>query len=185
MNQTVRSRTHVIGVVIKPHAMAGDPDSSHNVRTALEADGTATAMIDNLHCVQGKLPQQVATRTLLAVACADDSGSRHKGTEIHYERVEWELWPADHERIRIKHAVLHRYADMIDQSAKLHTQRRTRTGSRPRMSSRPWPAFSAWARRARPQAFAVRKAVRQGAVASIRGAIDGHNGSRCRGSSDG
>jgi hypothetical protein len=45
------------GVVVKPHATAGDPDSSHNVRTALEADGTATALIDNLHCVQGKLLQ--------------------------------------------------------------------------------------------------------------------------------
>jgi hypothetical protein len=39
-----------------------------------------------------------------------------------------ELWRVDHERMRghkekskIKHAVLHRHADMIDQPAKPHT----------------------------------------------------------------
>jgi glycogen phosphorylase len=31
--------------------------SCHNIRTGLEADAIATALIDNLHCLQGKLPQ--------------------------------------------------------------------------------------------------------------------------------
>jgi hypothetical protein len=50
------------------------------------------------------------------------------GTEIHYERVEWNYGPAPTSAVRghkakskIKNAVLHRYANMIGQLAKLHT----------------------------------------------------------------
>ena len=37
------------------------PIALSNVRTGLEADAIAAALIDNLHCLQGKLPQH-ATR---------------------------------------------------------------------------------------------------------------------------
>ena len=42
-------------------ASAPSPIALTNVRTGLGADAIATALIDNLHCLQGKLPQH-ATR---------------------------------------------------------------------------------------------------------------------------
>jgi glycogen phosphorylase len=49
------------GVATESQARARKADCSHNIRTGLEADAIATALIENLHCLQGKLPQH-ATR---------------------------------------------------------------------------------------------------------------------------
>jgi starch phosphorylase len=49
------------GVAAESQAAARKTDCSENVRTGLEADAIATALIDNLHCLQAKLPQY-ATR---------------------------------------------------------------------------------------------------------------------------
>jgi starch phosphorylase len=49
------------GVAAESRATARKTDCSENVRTGLEADAIATALIDNLHCLQAKLPQY-ATR---------------------------------------------------------------------------------------------------------------------------
>jgi glycogen phosphorylase len=56
---------------------------SHNIRTGLEADAIAPALIDNLHCLQGKLPQD-ATRNdwymALAYTVRDRMMHRYIGT---------------------------------------------------------------------------------------------------------
>jgi starch phosphorylase len=49
------------GVATESHARARKADCSPNIRTGVEADAIATALIDNLHCLQAKLPQH-ATR---------------------------------------------------------------------------------------------------------------------------
>jgi glycogen phosphorylase len=49
------------GVATESQARARKADCSHNIRTGLGADAIATALIENLHCLQGKLPQH-ATR---------------------------------------------------------------------------------------------------------------------------
>jgi starch phosphorylase len=49
------------GVATESQASARKADYSDNIRTGLEADAIATALIDNLHCLQAKLPQH-ATR---------------------------------------------------------------------------------------------------------------------------
>ena len=43
-------------------ASVRDPIALSNVRTGLDADAIAAALIDNLHCIQAKLPQH-ATRS--------------------------------------------------------------------------------------------------------------------------
>jgi starch phosphorylase len=71
------------GVVIESQATARDPDSSHNIRTGLEADAIATALIDNLHCLQARRPQD-ATRhdwyMALAYTVRDRMMHRYIGT---------------------------------------------------------------------------------------------------------
>jgi starch phosphorylase len=58
-------------------------DGSHNIRTGLEADAIVTALIDNLHCLQGKLPRH-ATRNdwymALAYTVRDRMIHRYIGT---------------------------------------------------------------------------------------------------------
>jgi glycogen phosphorylase len=49
------------GVATESQARARKADGSPNIRTGLGADAIATALIENLHCLQGKLPQH-ATR---------------------------------------------------------------------------------------------------------------------------
>ena len=49
------------GVATGFQAGARKAHCSHNFRISLEADTIATALIDNLHCLQAKLPQH-ATR---------------------------------------------------------------------------------------------------------------------------
>jgi len=71
------------GVVIESQAMARDPDSSHNIRTGLEADAIATVLIDNLRCLQARRPQD-ATRhdwyIALAYTVRDRMMHRYIGT---------------------------------------------------------------------------------------------------------
>jgi starch phosphorylase len=71
------------GVVIESQATGRDPDSSHNIRTGLEADAIATALIDNLHCLQARRPQD-ATRhdwyMALAYTVRDRMIHRYIGT---------------------------------------------------------------------------------------------------------
>jgi starch phosphorylase len=45
------------GRVSETQAKPRIAESSYNVRTGLEADAIATALIENLNCLQGKLPQ--------------------------------------------------------------------------------------------------------------------------------
>src|SRR6516165_12392191 len=45
------------GVPTDSQAAAHKRDCSENARTGLEADAIATALIDNLHCLQAKVPQ--------------------------------------------------------------------------------------------------------------------------------
>jgi starch phosphorylase len=45
------------GIATDSQATAHKSDCSENVRTGLESDAIATALIDNLHCLQAKLPQ--------------------------------------------------------------------------------------------------------------------------------
>src|SRR6266511_1585612 len=49
------------GVATESQARARKADGSPNIRTGLGADAIAQALIDNLHCLQAKLPQH-ATR---------------------------------------------------------------------------------------------------------------------------
>jgi starch phosphorylase len=62
---------------------APEPLPSQSIRTGLEADTIATALIDNLHCLQGKLPQH-ATRNdwymALAYTVRDRMIDRYIGT---------------------------------------------------------------------------------------------------------
>src|SRR6266498_2118620 len=44
------------GVATESQARARKADGSHNIRTGLGADAIATALIENLQCLQGKLP---------------------------------------------------------------------------------------------------------------------------------
>jgi glycogen phosphorylase len=71
------------GVATESQARARKADGSHNIRTGLEADTIAPALIDNLHCLQGKLPQH-ATRNdwymALAYTVRDRMMHRYIGT---------------------------------------------------------------------------------------------------------
>jgi glycogen phosphorylase len=71
------------GLTTQSQAMASKVDSSHNVRTGLEAAAIATALIDNLHCLQAK-PPQYATRndwyTALAYTVRDRMMHRYIAT---------------------------------------------------------------------------------------------------------
>jgi hypothetical protein len=49
------------GVVPEPRPKGRTVNDSQSIRTGLEADAIATALIENLRCLQGKLPQH-ATR---------------------------------------------------------------------------------------------------------------------------
>ena len=64
-------------------ARAHKMDRSDNIRTGLEADAIATALIDNLHCLQAKLPQY-ATRNdwymAIAYTVRDRMMHRYIGT---------------------------------------------------------------------------------------------------------
>jgi starch phosphorylase len=70
-------------VATEPQARARMADHSQNIRTGLEADAITTALIDNLHCLQGKLPQH-ATRNdwymALAYTVRDRMMRRYIGT---------------------------------------------------------------------------------------------------------
>src|SRR5262245_48322384 len=57
----LRRRSMGPGVATESQVRARMADCSHNIRTGLETDAIATALIDNLHCLQAKLPQH-ATR---------------------------------------------------------------------------------------------------------------------------
>jgi glycogen phosphorylase len=69
--------------VSETQAKPGIAKSSNNIRTGLEADAIATALIENLHCLQGKLPQH-ATRNdwymALAYTVRDRMMHRYIGT---------------------------------------------------------------------------------------------------------
>jgi glycogen phosphorylase len=69
--------------VSESQAERGTAKTSHNIRTGLEADAIATALIENLHCLQGKLPQH-ATRNdwymALAYTVRDRMMHRYIGT---------------------------------------------------------------------------------------------------------
>ena len=71
------------GRVSEPQAKRHIAKSSHNIRTGLEADAITTALIENLHCLQGKLPQH-ATRNdwymALAYTVRDRMMHRYIGT---------------------------------------------------------------------------------------------------------
>jgi glycogen phosphorylase len=71
------------GVATESRAKAHMPGSSQNIRTGFETDAIATALIDNLHCLQGKLPQH-ATRNdwymALAYTVRDRMMHRYIGT---------------------------------------------------------------------------------------------------------
>jgi glycogen phosphorylase len=71
------------GRVSEPQAKPHIAKSSHNIRTGLEADAIAAALIENLHCLQGKLPQH-ATRNdwymALAYTVRDRMMHRYIGT---------------------------------------------------------------------------------------------------------
>jgi glycogen phosphorylase len=71
------------GVETESHARARKADYSPNIRTGLEADAIATALIDNLHCLQAKLPPH-ATRNdwymALAYTVRDRMMQRYIGT---------------------------------------------------------------------------------------------------------
>jgi starch phosphorylase len=70
-------------VATQSPATAGKAGYSQSVRSGLEADTIATALIDNLHCLQGKLPQH-ATRNdwyrALAYTVRDRMMHRYIGT---------------------------------------------------------------------------------------------------------
>jgi glycogen phosphorylase len=71
------------GLTTQSQAMASKVDNSHNIRTGLEAAAIATALIDNLHCLQAKSPQY-ATRndwyTALAYTVRDRMMHRYIAT---------------------------------------------------------------------------------------------------------
>jgi starch phosphorylase len=71
------------GVASEPQPKARSADYSQSIRTGLEADAIAAALIDNLHCLQGKLPQH-ATRNdwymALAYTVRDRMMHRYIGT---------------------------------------------------------------------------------------------------------
>jgi starch phosphorylase len=70
-------------VATESQARARMADYSQSIRTGLEADAITTALIDNLHCLQGKLPQ-LATRNdwymALAYTVRDRMMHRYIGT---------------------------------------------------------------------------------------------------------
>src|SRR5215471_3182677 len=70
-------------VATESQARARMADYSQSIRTGLEADAITTALIDNLHCLQGKLPQH-ATRNdwymALAYTVRDRMMHRYIGT---------------------------------------------------------------------------------------------------------
>ena len=63
----------------EPQPKARTADRLQSIRTGLEADAIATALIDNLHCLQGKLPQH-ATRNdwYMALACTVRDRMMHR-----------------------------------------------------------------------------------------------------------
>src|SRR4030095_8984611 len=71
------------GVATESHARARKADYSPNIRTGLEADAIATALLDTLHCLQAKL-QPHATRNdwymALAYTVRDRMMQRYIGT---------------------------------------------------------------------------------------------------------
>jgi starch phosphorylase len=71
------------GVATESPRRARKEDGSHNIRTGLQADAIATSLIDNLHCLQAKLPQH-ATRNdwymALAYTVRDRMMRRYIGT---------------------------------------------------------------------------------------------------------
>jgi hypothetical protein len=67
-------------------ASARTPNALTNVRTALGADAIATALIENLHCLQGKLPWQ-ATRNYWCMALAYSVRDRMKGCCLSFGGV--------------------------------------------------------------------------------------------------
>jgi glycogen phosphorylase len=70
-------------VAVESQARAPKADYSRSIRTGLEADSIAAALIDNLHCLQGKLPHH-ATRNdwymALAYTVRDRMMHRYIGT---------------------------------------------------------------------------------------------------------
>jgi starch phosphorylase len=69
--------------VTEPETKARIAKSFQNARTGLEADTIATALIDNLHCLQGKLPQHATRRDwymALAYTVRDRMMQRYIGT---------------------------------------------------------------------------------------------------------
>jgi glycogen phosphorylase len=70
---------HVSESQVKPRTGKSSPD----IRIGLETDAIATALIENLHCLQGKLPQH-ATRNdwymALAYTVRDRMMHRYMGT---------------------------------------------------------------------------------------------------------
>src|SRR5262245_26710465 len=71
------------GVVIESEATARDPDSSHNIRIGLEADAIAITLVDNLHCLQARRPQDATCHDwymALAYTVRDRMMHRYIGT---------------------------------------------------------------------------------------------------------
>ena len=67
-------------------ASARTPNALTNFRTALGADAVATALIENLHCLQGKLPWQ-ATRNYWCMALAYSVRDRMQGCCLSFGGV--------------------------------------------------------------------------------------------------
>src|SRR5215471_16403321 len=71
------------GIAANSQARTREADCTHNTRTGLEADAIATALIDNLHCLQARRPQG-ATRNdwymALAYTVRDRMMHRYIGT---------------------------------------------------------------------------------------------------------
>jgi hypothetical protein len=99
------------------------------------------------------------------------------------------LWPPAHERRarpkakgKIKHAVLHRYADMIGQPAKLHTYI---TEKKNGIAAQPAPGAPRSAACGSSASWQyVRRYVTWAPSPASEEQSNGHNGSRRRGSSD-
>ena len=63
----------------EPQPKARTADRLQSIRTGLEADAIATALIDNLHCLQGKLPQHARRNDwYMALACTVRDRMMHR-----------------------------------------------------------------------------------------------------------
>ena len=84
------------GVATESQATPRNIDCSENVRTGLEADAIATALIDNLHCLQARRPQD-ATRNdwymALAYTVRDRMMHRYISTLASAARLWAPPWP--------------------------------------------------------------------------------------------